>query len=297
MPVKVLRELRKAVSNLNPQEVRAAAERAVSIRLVASGEEGYRAIEEFLSPPGASAKRRAEQTLVLVRDGRSDGPAPFDLEIYEAGLERPEGAFTFQPQEPQRLVEEILARREELGLPLARLFPPFRRPVTAQIIATISKENAVIAVATALPNIAPGLLWLPWAITELTSDTALLTVNQIRMLFLLGAASDREIGYREQRAEIGSIIAGAFGWRALARELAGKIPFGAGLIPKAAVAYAGTFVVGSSIERLYRVGYGYTRQERREAFLEAYERGKAVAARLAELVRKARGRRLPGEAG
>lgn len=297
MPVKVLRELRTAISNLNPQEVRAAADRQVAIHLVASSEEGYRALEEFLCGRASSPNRRAEQSLALVRNGRPDAPARFDLEIYEAGLERPEGAFTFLPSEPQRLVEEILDRREELGLPLARLFPAFRRPVAARVIATISKENAVIAVATALPNIAPGLLWLPWAITELTSDTALLTVNQIRMLFLLGAASDREIGYRQQRAEIASLIAGAFGWRALARELAGKIPFGAGLIPKAAVAYAGTFVVGSSIERLYRLGYGYTRQERREAFQEAYERGKAIAARLTEMVRTARGHRLPGGVG
>ncbi len=269
----------------------------MTIRLVASGEEGYRAIEEFLCRPAVSPKRRAEQSLALVRNGRPGEPARFDLEIYEAGLERPEGAFAFLPGEPERLVDEILARREELGLPLARLFLPFRGPVTARIVATISKENAVIAVATALPNIAPGLLWLPWAITELTSDTALLTVNQIRMLFLLGAASDREIGYRQQRVEIASIIAGAFGWRALARELAGKIPLGAGLIPKAAIAYAGTYVVGSSIERLYRVGYGYTRQERREAFREAYERGKAIAARLVEAARAVRGRRLPGGTG
>ena len=47
---------------------------------------------------------------------------------------------------------------------------------------------------------------------------------------------------------------GAFGWRALARELVGKIPMGGGLIPKAAIAYAGTRVVGLSLERLYRIG-------------------------------------------
>jgi len=53
-------------------------------------------------------------------------------------------------------------------------------------------------------------------------------MNQIRMTFMIGAASDHAIGYREQRSEIASIIASAFGWRALARELAGKVPFGGG---------------------------------------------------------------------
>lgn len=297
MPVKVLQQLRQAIANLSPQEVRATAERRLAIRLVAASEEGYRAMEQFLCGRPVSSKRRAQQFRVLYRDRRESAPAQWDLEIVEVGLEAPENAATFDPGQPQRMVAEVLAWREELGLPLARLFPAFRQPVVDRVISTISKENAVIAAATALPNIAPGLLWLPWAIGELGSDTALLTANQIRMLFLLGAASDREIGYRQQRAEIASIIAGAFGWRALARELVGKIPFGAGLIPKAAVAYAGTYVAGSSIERLYRVGYGYTRQERRQAFAEAYEKGKAIAARLVEVVRERRGRRIQGQAG
>lgn len=289
MPARVFAQLRKALSDLNPDHVRSAAERYPAIRVVAASEAGYRAIETFLSPARASASRRLEGSLVLHRNGDPAAPANFDLEIYEAGLDRPEHAFAFDPDQPERLVEETLTRHEELGLALARMFPPFRRRVTAQVIATISKENALIAVASALPNVAPGLHLLPWALTEATSDTALLTVNQIRMLFLLAAASDREVGYRAQRAEIASVIAGAFGWRALARELAGKIPFGAGLVPKAAIAYAGTWVVGNSAERYYRIGYGYTRQERREALQQAYERGLALVRRMVEAYRSARG--------
>jgi hypothetical protein len=94
------------------------------------------------------------------------------------------------------------------------------------------------------------------------------------------------VGYREQRNEIASIIAGAWGWRSLARELAGKIPFGGGLIPKAAIAYAGTFVVGQSLERLYRLGYGLTRRERKAAYEQAFVRGKEVAGGLLEKVRR-----------
>ena len=93
------------------------------------------------------------------------------------------------------------------------------------------------------------MIELPWAIGEFASDTAFLTMNQIRMAFLIAAASDRPIGYREQRSEIASIVAGAFGWRALARELVGKVPFGGGLIPKAGIAYAGTFAVGRLPDR------------------------------------------------
>jgi hypothetical protein len=141
----------------------------------------------------------------------------------------------------------------------------------------VSKENALFSLATAVPSIVP-FVSLPWAIGEFASDTAFLTMNQIRLAFQLAAASDREVGYREQRGEIASIVAGAFGWRSIARELVGKIPAGGGLIPKAAVAFAGTYVVGASLERYFRLGYGYSQKERKSAYQAAYEQGKAIAA-------------------
>jgi hypothetical protein len=97
------------------------------------------------------------------------------------------------------------------------------------------------------------------------------------MAFMLAAARDRDIGYREQKGELASILLGAFGWRAIAREVVGKIPFGGGLIAKAAVAYAGTRVVGLSLDKYYRIGYHYTRQERDVAYQDALERGKTIA--------------------
>ncbi len=138
--------------------------------------------------------------------------------------------------------------------------------------------------ATALPDVIP-FLSLPWVAGEFASDTAVLTANQIRMTFLLGAASDRAVGYREQKGEIASIIAGAFGWRSLARELAGRIPLGGGLIPKAAIAYAGTWVVGISLERYYRLGYGLTRRERQEAYRKSLDRAKSIVAGLLKQVK------------
>ena len=73
------------------------------------------------------------------------------------------------------------------------------------------------------------------------------------------------------------------------REFAGKIPFGGGLLPKAAIAYAGTWVAGASLERLYRVGYGLTRVERKRAWDEAFTRGKQVAAQLMARVKHPKG--------
>ncbi|MFB3776789.1 MAG: hypothetical protein ACE141_04235 [Bryobacteraceae bacterium] len=178
---------------------------------------------------------------------------------------------------PEESVREILRECPELSLALARRLPPFRRPVIARIIRDVSRDNALFAMFTALPSVVPNLLSLGWTAGEFASDTVVLTVNQVRMAFLIAAASGRPVGYFEQKAQIASIVAGAFGWRALARQLAGKMPFGEGLIPKAAIAYAGTYVVGAGLEKYNRMGKALTGSERQAAYRQAFESGKRLA--------------------
>jgi hypothetical protein len=273
----MLRDIKRAVSNLSPHEVRQTADRRLALGLVATSAAGYAAIENFLAPPELSGERRAEVLSMLHRASDPGIPDRFDLVLYEHRLPRAENAYTFYSHDPARTVKEILSDRSELGLALARHFLPFRRPVIDEVMFSVSKENALFSLASALPNIVPSMIELPWAIGEFASDTAFLTMNQIRMAFLIAAASDNNIGYREQKAEIASIVTGAFGFRAIARELVGKIPFGGGLIPKAAVAFAGSYVMGLSLERYHRVGYGLTRDERRREYERALSHGRSVA--------------------
>jgi hypothetical protein len=285
--MKFFEHIGRAISTLNPNDVRAMAVRNIVIGVAAASDPGYDAIARFLSRASFTASRLREQTGSLYVIGEPEAPESFDMELYEEGLPCPEHAFTYRPRNPQRTIAEVLERKQELGLPLARNFPVFRAAVTGHIVRTVAKENTLFAIASALPNIAPGIA-LPWAIGEFASDTAFLTANQLRMAFLLAGACDREVGYREQKAEVASVIAGAFGWRALARELLGKIPFGGGVVPKAAIAYAATWVVGRSLERLYTIGYHYSRAERRHIYGEGFERGKAIASRLLEKFRASR---------
>lgn len=270
---KILAQVRQAVHNLNPREVRESAERILRIGVFARQEAFYRDLEHFLLPAAMTVEKRREVARFFRR--ASAGEGPFDIEIYEPGLEKSDKGVYFDAERPHQFVKDLLARHEELSLALARCFPAVRAEVCKRATHTIARENALFSVATALPNVAP-LLGLGWAVGEFASDTAVLTANQIRLAFLLAAASDRPCGYGEQKGEIASIIAGAFGWRAIARELVGKIPLGGGLIPKAAVAYAGTFVLGQSFERLYRGGHAYTRAERKAAYGDAFDRGKAI---------------------
>jgi hypothetical protein len=289
MTLALTSQLKGAIKNLNPERVRRDAERPLDILLVASSSAAHAALEDFFAPASLSHAKRTQIFAMLHRPGDPGARERCDLEIHEEGLPRPYEAFSFSPDRPELMVEDVLYRREELSLALARHFPAFRKPVVSRVINAIARENAVFSAVTALPDVVPSLLELPWAVGEFASDTAFLTANQLRMAFLLAAASDRQVGYAQQKAEIVSIVGGAFGWRALARELAGKVPFGGGIVPKAAIAFAVTYVMGRSLERLYRIGYGLTRAERRLAYGDAVEAGKAIAAAFLERLKPSSG--------
>ncbi|MCC6263021.1 MAG: hypothetical protein IT169_05535 [Bryobacterales bacterium] len=272
----ILSQIRKTLSTLNPSEVREIADRPARIVLHANSEQSYREMESFFVPGTLSERRREKVFASLYRATDPRAPVSAEIEIYEQGIIHSQSGFTFYSYDPAGTVQEILAARPELDLALARTYAPFRAPVVADAVSKISTANGWFSVVTALPNIVPSPLMVPWAVGEFASDTAVLTGNQIRMAFLIAAASGHPVGFQEQRSQIASIIAAAFGWRAIAREAVGKIPFGGGVIPKAAIAYAGTWVIGKSFERFYRMGYGYTERERKSAFKEAFERGKGI---------------------
>jgi hypothetical protein len=276
----VVASVREALRNLNPNEVRESAYQPFQLELHASSQRMYEQMENFFTRPNTfSEARRAEASHVVRRDTSPAGNHTV-IRIYEKGLAHDAGpGFTYDTMNPDDVVSEILKAHDGLKLALARQICPFREPVAKDIIWTVSQENALFSIATAIPSVIP-LVSLPWSVGEFASDTAVLTANQVRMAFMLAAASDRSVSYREQRAEIASLFAGAFGWRAIARELVGKIPFGGGVIPKAAIAFAGTYVIGASLERFYRVGYGFTPEERKQAYQQAIERGKEIAAGL-----------------
>lgn len=271
------RQIKHALRNLKPAEVRAEAERPITIGLIGASPETLGRMEAFLAPPHLSAKRRAQALRRLIR-----GSEDCDIVLYDAALLGPEHGFALDLDAPESCIRAVLTAREDLMLALARTFFPFRKPACQRIIRSVAKENALFCLATALPDVIPSILSLPWTVGAYGSDAVFLTVNQIRMAFLLAAANDRPLGYREQRTEIASIAASSFGWRAVARQLVGKIPLGGGLIPKAGVAWAGTFALGLSMERLYRLGYGFSRAEREAVYKDAYQHGKQVAGLLLE---------------
>jgi hypothetical protein len=277
--MKTLKQARSALSMLNPEELKRRADRDVHIGLVATSESAYSHLEDLLVPGDLPGGARFQMLRCVHRASDSDVPASVDLILYEPGLQSPEGAYTLDRHVPEETISDILHGKEELALPLARHFPGFRRAVIDRAIHGVARENALFAIATALPDVVPSLIELPWAFGEFASDTFFLTANQLRMAFLIAAASGHEVGFAHQKAAIGTIVGAAFGWRALARELVGKIPLGGGLIPKGAIAYAGTYAVGKALEHAY-ANQPLTGEEHRAVYDQAYKRGVEVAKSL-----------------
>jgi hypothetical protein len=248
----------------------------VHIGLVAMADTGYNHLEECLVPADLPGAARFEMLRRVHRATDSDVPSKVDLVLYDAGLKPHEGAFCLDHRAPKETISDIIRAHEDMALSLARHFPGFRRTVIDRTVQSVARENALFAIATALPDVVPSIIELPWAFGEFASDTFFLTANQLRMAFLIAAASGHEVGFAHQKAAIGTIVGAAFGWRALARELVGKIPLGGGLIPKGAIAFAGTFAVGKALESIY-AKQPLTAREHRAVYDQAYAQGVEVA--------------------
>lgn len=278
--LKLIKQAKAALTLLSADEIVKQAETPLHIGLVADGSSAYAEMEEFLVPSTLPRAEWRERMTQVHRANDTDVPSNVDIVLYEPGLPCPEGSYTFRRDHPEATCLEILNDKGDLDLALGRQFPAFRRLVVERIIHMVAKENALFAIATALPNVIPSLIELPWALGEFASDTAFLTANQVRMAFQIAAACGKNVGLVQQKGAVLTIAAGAFGWRALARELTGHIPLGGGLIPKGAIAYAGTFLAGKGLEFAHVHDGEPSASQRDQLYQEGLEHGRSFARTL-----------------
>ena len=133
----------KAISKLNPNEVRSQAERPVHIGLAANHEFRQAEMKRFLLPDGMSKQRMIESASHIHQINPEVTIPQFDVDMWEEGIAKGPQGFTFYPGATQRTIEQILDKKEDLGLPLARQFPAFRPAVVDKIIQGICQENAM----------------------------------------------------------------------------------------------------------------------------------------------------------
>lgn len=159
-------------------------------------------------------------------------------------------------------------------LSLGRNLPFFRLPIAHHLISDAAQSNAAYSLATGLAEVVP-VLNIPLVFT----DTILLTKNQAFLAYKLGLAFGFSTEWKNYLAEFSGVLGFGFLFRQLARMLVGLIP-GFGIIPKVAVSYAGTTVVGNSILQWYLTGRHVSGSQLKSAYQQAYLKGKQVAARL-----------------
>jgi uncharacterized protein (DUF697 family) len=174
-----------------------------------------------------------------------------------------------------------------LRLPLARQLPPLRPAVIGALIEDAARTNALYSLTTGLAEAVP-VLNVPLNL----ADVVVLTKNQLLMSYRIALAAGKRGRGRELMAEVAGVIGGGLLFRQAGRSLIGLIP-GVGIVPKVAVAYAGTIAIGRAVSVWALDGGTLTKQAVRGFYLEASRRAKQVAK---DLVSRAKSMtpRLPG---
>ena len=167
-------------------------------------------------------------------------------------------------------------------LGLGRSFPLFRVPVAHYLINDTSLSNAAYSLSTGLAEIVP-VFDVPLNV----ADMFVLTKTQAYLVFKLGLSLGYSTRWQDYVAEFGSVLGGGFLWRQLARGLVGLVPVW-GIIPKVAVSYAGTYVVGNVILQWYLTGRHISAKQMRDLYVQAFARGKHIAQSLARRIPRPR---------
>jgi len=308
------------LKSLSVTQISKEANRPLSVAVVGPPERRAEATQMLFTPdepesPEGTTRTRAlpEPPFVQGFDAMTEAaafprqPGIFDLVIDVGGGREgvPEGTPVYSVVELdgwENTLERILEDRPELALPLARNFPVFRRRVGQRIITQTAVANAQFALVTGVAEAIPiTAILLP---VNSLSDIVILTKNQVMMVLRLAAAYGLSLDYKNRLKEVAPILANAFGWRAIARELVGAVPF-IGFLPRAMIAYAGTVTVGKAAQLYYETGETVTSSQARRLYREAYEVSRDRVRALAESLRSGKGgggggggrKRLPAASG
>ncbi|MBV9329318.1 MAG: hypothetical protein JO352_36910 [Chloroflexi bacterium] len=285
-------------------------ERTVSLRVLGSDQAIADRVARLIEPDpeagevsasvlGATSRERADAYVVAIggpleadaRRALSDlsvGDAPLLVVQSEAAagmlvLGIPDeriitlGAAEADEEVRDRLFKALVQAAPEVILSAGRRHPLLREPIAEHLIFDTSRVNAQFAAIASLPAALPFF----GAFVGDVADTIVLTKNQVLLLFKLAGLYGRDVQFgRELIFEILPVVGGAFFWRTTARTLVGLLPPLLGLLPKTAVAYTGTFVVGQTARYYYRFGDRPPPEIARELRQEAQRLAGTVLGRL-----------------
>jgi uncharacterized protein (DUF697 family) len=147
-------------------------------------------------------------------------------------------------------------------------------------------SNAAYSLSTGVAEVVP-IFDIPFNI----ADMVVLTKAQAFLAYKLGLTLGFSTHWQDYVGEFGSVLGGGFVWRQLARMLISLIPIW-GLVPKVAIAYSGTYVVGHVILQWYLNGRHISTQQMRAIYTQALMIRKNIARNMVSRLRRPRlGRR------
>jgi len=187
-------------------------------------------------------------------------------------------------------VPAVIRLLPEHLLALGRFFPLFRVPLAHQLIVDTSFANATYSLSTGIAEVVP-VFDIPLNI----ADLLVLSKAQAFLVYKLGLSLGMSTRWQDYVAEFGSVLGSGFLWRQVARQLVGLIPAW-GIIPKVAVSYAGTYVVGNVVLQWYLTGRHVSAQQMRQLYVQAFARGKNLASGLVKKLPRPRLRRSKKQA-
>jgi uncharacterized protein (DUF697 family) len=182
----------------------------------------------------------------------------------------------------REFVPVILELLPEHHLALGRQFPLFRTIIADQLIQETCYANAFYSLSTGIAEAVP-IFDIPLNIT----DMIVLTKAQAFLVYRLGLVLGFSTRWQDYLGEFGSVVGGGFMWRQMARMLVGLIPVW-GIVPKVAVAYAGTYVVGHVVLQWYLTGRKLSNQQMRALYKQALMNGKKIAQNMASQLSRQR---------
>ena len=166
-------------------------------------------------------------------------------------------------------------------LAAARRVPGLRPHYAHKLTTEVSLSNGAFVVASGLPSLVP-VLNIPIA----AADTVVLTKNQAMMVYRLALAFGAPPEFQRRMIEITPVIGAAVMWRQVAGGLVGLIP-GYGIVPKTAVAFAGTWITGRAAELYYSTGF-VSKDDLRRFSEEAMAKARTMAGDMARRARVVR---------
>lgn len=170
----------------------------------------------------------------------------------------------------------VLLLADDQQVAVGAHFPPLRPVIFTRIIERTARANASFALTTGLAETIP-VLTAPLNL----GDMVVLTKNQLMMCYRLALAAGRDEEPKAMMTEIIGVLGSGVLFRQAARQLVGLIPI-AGLLPKVAIAYAGTYAIGKAMVGWTTEGKQVTAETVASYSRDGLVKGRALAEHLVE---------------